>query len=77
MKRKLKCDMKAECANPVTHIEDKGWVYCTEHATLRRGIHRIRKMQPWEIRRLEAGKPLQSYEPITLAESLRRDAQGK
>lgn len=27
----LTCDMRADCRKPVTHIDDKGYVYCAEH----------------------------------------------
>ena len=64
-----KCDMEKGCTNLVTHIGEKGYVYCTEHAGCRQWVERCRKMQPWECARIAAGKPLMSYAPITRAES--------
>lgn len=52
--------------NTVTHIGEKGYVYCAECAILRRQsqAERVRKMRAWELKLLAAGKPLPSYEPI-------------
>lgn len=59
------CEMQRDCPNPVSHIGNKGYVYCQEHAVTRRaaGHERCRKMRPWEIALLKSGKPLPSYEP--------------
>ena len=62
------CDWRDDCENPVTHIGSKGYAYCAEHAPNRHGWENVRKMRPWEIRILEAGRPLRSYRPITKAE---------
>jgi hypothetical protein len=61
----LHCGMVSGCTHPVTHIGDKGFVYCAEHAALRRadGRERCRKMRKWELRLLRSGQPLPSYEP--------------
>ena len=69
------CDMKKECTNPVTHIGEKGYVYCAEHAPCRSGWERVRKMAGWERARIAAGKVLLSYAPITKAESDRREQE--
>lgn len=60
------CDMKKDCSNPVTHIGEKGYAYCTAHAVTRRqsGYERTRKMRAWELKLLREGKPLPSYKPI-------------
>ena len=68
-----KCDMERDCSNPVTHIGEKGYVYCAEHVGCRRGIERCRRMRGWERARIAAGKPLLSYTPITRAESEQRE----
>lgn len=60
-----KCDMVNGCPNPVTHIGEKGYVYCAEHVGRRRGIE--------HCARIAAGKPLMSYRPITQAESEQRE----
>jgi len=64
-----KCDMTHDCINPVTHIGEKGYVYCAEHAPCRQGWERCRQMRGWERARIAAGKPLMSYSPITRDES--------
>ena len=57
----LKCDMAETCSQPVTHIDDKGYVYCTHHGIQRRDWRRCRKLRPHELRRLERGETLKSY----------------
>ena len=58
------CDMTNECTNAVTHIGEKGYVYCAEHAPERRGYERTRRMRVWERKLIEAGEPLPSYRPV-------------
>jgi len=58
------CDMRRDCTNPVTHIGEKGYIYCAEHALCRKGFERVRRMYVWELKLIEAGKPLPSYKPI-------------
>lgn len=53
--------MVKQCPYPVTHVDKKGYVYCTEHGIERRLYQSCRKLRPWEIRRLEADKPLTRY----------------
>lgn len=57
------CDMMRDCAEPVTHIGSKGYVYCETHAVQRRGVERTRRMRKWERELIAAGQPLPSYEP--------------
>jgi hypothetical protein len=57
------CDMVKGCTNPVTHIGEKGYVYCAEHVGDRKGVERCRKMRMWELDRVNAGKQLPSYTP--------------
>jgi hypothetical protein len=64
----LKCEYFKACTNPVTHIGSKGHIYCTPCAFSRRGGNsgeRCRRMRNWELRELEAGRPLQSYRPVS------------
>ncbi len=63
---RLKCDMRADCTNPVTHIGSKGWVYCAPCAADRQYQERCRRMRKWEIERLERGDQI-SYELMTRA----------
>lgn len=59
---KLTCDMSRDCTAPVTHLEEKGYIYCTAHAADRRTYgHRCRKLRPHEIKRLEGGGVLARY----------------
>lgn len=64
--RHLQCEQADECRAPVTHIGEKGWIYCGEHAVDRRtyGYERTRKLRKWELDLLRAGKPVPSYAPI-------------
>lgn len=59
------CEMSRSCQEPVTHIGSKGYIYCKEHGVARRtyGFESTRKMRPWELRLIDAGKPLPSYKP--------------
>jgi hypothetical protein len=63
-KKMLTCDMTAECTCAVTHIGNKGYVYCTQHAAERRASSRehCRKMRAWEINTLASGGQI-SYTP--------------
>ena len=57
----LACDMTADCKEPVTHLDNKGYAYCTEHGIERRDWRPCRKLRPWEVRRLERDEPLNHY----------------
>lgn len=57
----LKCDMRSECVEDVTHLDESGWTYCTAHAAMRRGWKRVRKLRPAELRKLHEGKQLERY----------------
>lgn len=59
---RLSCDMESECDKPVTHIDAKGFVYCTRHGIERKIYQRCRQLTSKEKRILETGKPLASYE---------------
>lgn len=61
---KITCEMKNDCVNPVTHIGNKGYVYCSDCAPLRHGWERTRKMRVWELKLLGSGEPLPSYKLI-------------
>lgn len=61
----VQCEMRANCPNEVTHIGSKGYVYCAACAPDRQGIERTRKMRPWELKLIQAGKPLPTYKPIS------------
>lgn len=58
----LLCDRDRSCCAPVTHIDQKGFVYCTNHGLSRRscGIP-CRKLRDYEIRKLGRGETLSRY----------------
>lgn len=58
---KLCCDMKKDCVAPVTHIDNKGYVYCTEHGIERRDCRPCRKLKAKERLQLLRGEPLAKY----------------
>jgi hypothetical protein len=64
------CDMEKDCVSPVTHIGEKGYVYCAGHVGDRRGVERCRKMRAWEVKLLAEGKPLPSYKPIAKSKAM-------
>ncbi len=51
----LRCAMHETCERPVTHVDDKGFVYCEPCASARKagGHRRVRKLRPHELRKLE------------------------
>lgn len=53
----LRCvGMRAPCTEPVTHIDDKGYLYCRTCAEQRkRGGMRCRQLRPNERTKLESG----------------------
>lgn len=57
----ITCDMVRDCAAPVTHIDDKGYVYCTPHGEQRQSFRPCRKLRPHELRQLERGEPIKEY----------------
>jgi len=56
-----KCSMKRDCENKVRHIGEKGYVYCADHAPLRRGVERTRPMRIWEMTMLRQGNPIPKF----------------
>lgn len=57
----LKCDMDRKCKQTVTHIDNKGYAYCTKHGIERRSYRPCRKLAPGELKKLKAGTPLAAY----------------
>lgn len=57
----LRCDMKRECKQVVTHIGEKGYVYCGPHARDRRDYERCRPLSDKELAQLKAWTPLAGY----------------
>ena len=54
----LQCDMTGSCKRDVTHIDDKGWLYCTPHGEGRRSVRPCRRMTEAEIATLTAGNTI-------------------
>ena len=54
----LSCDMEKGCKKPVTHIDNKGYTYCTEHGARRKSTVPTRKLKPAEIKKLESGQTI-------------------
>lgn len=53
----LKCDMEKDCKEPVTHIDNKGFVYCSKHGERRKaGGVPTRALRPGEVKKLEQGE---------------------
>ena len=50
----LKCDMNATCTSTVTHVDNKGFVYCASHGEQRKAYCSCRKLKPAEIKKLQA-----------------------
>jgi hypothetical protein len=57
----LRCDMTDDCSANVTHIDQDGYAYCTEHGIERRSWMPCRKLRPHELARLQRGEPLARY----------------
>lgn len=71
------CDMRAGCGGRVTHIGEKGYVYCAACVPSRQGVERCRKMRQFERRLLATGNALPSYAPLSKPETLRLVAERK
>ena len=57
----LRCDAREDCRADVSMIDNKGFDYCTADGLARRFYLPCRKLRPWEVRRLERGRPLTRY----------------
>jgi hypothetical protein len=57
----LRCDMKEDCINIVTKIDNKGFVYCSDCGSIRKLHTNCRKLRPHELNALKNGKQLKSY----------------
>ncbi len=55
---KLKCDMLVACKAPVTHVDNKGYVYCAGHGEQRRAACPCRALRPNEITKLTNGQTI-------------------
>lgn len=58
----IRCQMTDDCQEPVTHIDDNGFIYCAEHGQRRKESgRRCRKLKPAELKTLKEGKPIAKY----------------
>lgn len=54
----LQCDMERSCKSPVTHVDARGYVYCTKHGERRQMSERCRKLRDAEYKKLVQGQPI-------------------
>jgi hypothetical protein len=55
--RTLTCDGEAMCTHIVTHLDKRGFLYCTLHGErLKRAYGLVRKLRRWELLQLHDGK---------------------
>lgn len=59
--KKLSCDMKCSCKEPITHIDNKGFIYCQSHGEQRKYSVPCRKLTKKELETLKSGQPIKSY----------------
>ena len=57
----LKCLMTDDCNKAVTHIDDKGYPYCTEHGERRKNVRPCRRLTKEEIKALTNGQTIKGY----------------
>jgi hypothetical protein len=56
--RELHCEMVDTCRADVTHVDDKGYVYCKAHGLDRKAYRPCRQLRPAEIRKLINGETI-------------------
>lgn len=54
----LSCDMTVACKAPITHIDNKGYVYCTGHGKHRALSVPCRALSPGEYRKILFGQTI-------------------
>lgn len=57
----LACGMTEGCLSDVTHIDNRGFLYCTFHGLQRRADTPCRKLRPHELNRLRKGEAIGRY----------------
>ena len=53
--------MKDDCKNLVTHIDNKGFIYCEHHGKIRKTYRPTRKLKPSELKKISNGKTIKKY----------------
>lgn len=59
---RIQCDMEASCTAAVTHMDEKGFVYCATHGNDRKNYCRCRKLTAPELRVIAGGGSIH-YDP--------------
>ena len=57
----LHCDWGTDCGAEVTHIDNRGFIYCTPHGIARRDWRPCRQLRPHELARLRRGDTIKRY----------------
>jgi hypothetical protein len=57
----ITCDMEKDCKEPVTHIDNKGFVYCAKHGEQRKGSVPTRKLSNQELTTIKSGERIKEY----------------
>lgn len=60
-RHRLTCEMVKDCSEPVTHIDQDGYIYCADHGVERRTWKPCRKLRTWELHRIERTGSLRHY----------------
>ena len=71
------CSMTNTCPNEITHIGEKGYIYCSAHAGPRREREACRLLRPFELDILKQGVALPSYKPLSKEATLAAIKQTK
>lgn len=63
----LQCDGWCKQTGAVTHIDEKGYAYCTPCGIQRKHSHRCRKLTPRELKTITSGGQIAYYKPRKVA----------
>lgn len=56
-----KCELGSECKKEVTHIDQRGIIFCNDHYLVRKKTDSCRKLSGHEKKELKAGKALSRF----------------
>jgi len=59
--KELKCDGVKDCPHRVSHIDEKGFIYCKQCGFARKQSVRCRTMTPRELIQIKSNQPLERY----------------
>lgn len=59
--RAATCDMESGCVEPVSHLDQNGFLYCTKHGLMRRASRPCRQLRTHELNRLKRGAQITRY----------------